>query len=157
VLQSLLREGISIRDLGVIIEAIGDKARLTRDPSLLAEYARQALGRSITAPHLGVDRRLRAIALDPQIEQEVSESITQTSDGEYLAMEPSRAQALVTALKGQVDAGISTGGRPVLLCSARIRRHLRRLCEQSLPQLPVCSYNEIVPGISVETIGVVEA
>ncbi len=157
VLQALLREGISIRDLGVIIEAIGDKARLTRDPSLLAEYARQALGRSITAPHLGVDRRLRAIALDPQIEQEVSESITQTSDGEYLAMEPSRAQALVTALKGQLDAGIGHGGRPVLLCSARVRRHLRRLCEQSLPQLPVCSYNEIVPGISVETIGVVEA
>jgi flagellar biosynthesis protein FlhA len=157
VLQALLREGISIRDLGVIIEAIGDKARLTRDPSLLAEYARQALGRSITAPHLGVDRRLRAIALDPQIEQEVSESITQTSDGEYLAMEPSRAQALVTALKGQLDSGIPHGGRPVLLCSARVRRHLRRLCEQSLPQLPVCSYNEIVPGISVETIGVVEA
>ena len=157
VLQSLLREGISIRDLGVIIEAVGDKARLTRDPSLLAEYARQALGRSITAPHLGVDRRLRAIALDPQIEQEVSEAITQTSDGEYLAMEPSRAHALVAALKGQLDSGVSHSGRPVLLCSARVRRHLRRLCEQSLPQLPVCSYNEIVPGISVETIGVVEA
>jgi flagellar biosynthesis protein FlhA len=157
VLQALLREGISIRDLGVIVEAIGDKARLTRDPSLLAEYARQALGRSITAPHLGSDRRLRAIALDPQIEQEVSESITQTSDGEYLAMEPSRAQALVTALKGQADAAVTQGGRPVLLCSARVRRHLRRLCEQSLPQLPVCSYNEIVPGISVETVGVVEA
>jgi flagellar biosynthesis protein FlhA len=103
-----------------------------------------------------VDRRLRAIALDPQIEQEVSESITQTSDGEYLAMEPSRAQALVTALKGQLDAGIGHGGRPVLLCSARVRRHLRRLCEQSLPQLAICSYNEIMPGIGVETVGVVE-
>src|SRR5919199_843087 len=65
VLQSLLREGVSIRDLGVIVEAIGDKARLTRDPALLAEYARQALGRQITAPFLGPDRKLRAIALDP--------------------------------------------------------------------------------------------
>jgi flagellar biosynthesis protein FlhA len=157
VLQSLLREGVSIRDLGVIVEAIGDKARLTRDPALLAEYARQALGRSITAPFIGADRKLRAIALDPMVEQEVSESITQTSDGEYLAMEPSRAQALVTALRDRSDGASASGGRPVLLCSARVRRHLRRLCEQTLPNLAVCSYNEIVPGIRVETVGVVEA
>jgi flagellar biosynthesis protein FlhA len=157
VLQSLLREGVSIRDLGVIVEAIGDKARLTRDPALLAEYARQALGRSITAPFIGADRKLRAIALDPMIEQEVSESITQTSDGEYLAMEPARAQALVTALRDRSDGASATGARPVLLCSARVRRHLRRLCEQTLPNLAVCSYNEIVPGIRVETVGVVEA
>jgi flagellar biosynthesis protein FlhA len=157
VLQALLREGVSIRDLGVIVEAIGDKARLTRDPALLAEYARQALGRSITAPFIGADRKLRAIALDPMVEQEVSESITQTSDGEYLAMEPSRAQALVTALRDRSDGASAQGGRPVLLCSARVRRHLRRLCEQTLPHLAVCSYNEIVPGIRVETVGVVEA
>ncbi len=157
VLQSLLREGVSIRDLGVIVEAIGDKARLTRDPALLAEYARQALGRNITAPYLGMDRKLRAITLDPTLEQEVAESIAQTSDGEYLAMEPTRAQALVTALREQVDGAVARGARPVLLSSARVRRHLRRLCEQALPQLPVCSYNEIVGGIKVEPAGVVEA
>jgi flagellar biosynthesis protein FlhA len=156
VLQALLRESVSIRDLGAIIEAIGDKARLTRDPGVLAEYARQALGRTITAPHLDQDRNLRAIALDPAVEQEVSEAITQTSDGEYLVMEPSRAQALVTRLKEQLDDSLARGGRPVLLCSARVRRHLRRLCEQSLPQLAICSYNEIMPGIGVETVGVVE-
>ena len=66
VLQALLREGVSIRDLGSIVEAMGDKARLTRDPGLLAEYARQALGRAISAPHLDAERRLRAITLDPQ-------------------------------------------------------------------------------------------
>jgi flagellar biosynthesis protein FlhA len=156
VLQALLRESVSIRDLGAIIEAIGDKARLTRDPGVLAEYARQALGRTITAPHLDQDRNLRAIALDPAVEQEVSEAITQTSDGEYLVMEPSRAQQLVTHLKAQLDDSLARGGRPVLLCSARVRRHLRRLCEQSLPQLAICSYNEIMPGIGVETVGVVE-
>jgi flagellar biosynthesis protein FlhA len=157
VLQALLREGVSIRDLGTIVEAIGDKARLTRDPSLLAEYARQALGRAITAPHLDAERKLRAISLDPAIEQEVSDSIAQTADGEYLVMEPSRAQSLVSALKGQMENALAQGGRPVLLCSARVRRHLRRLCEQALPQLPVCSYNEVMPGIRVETVGVVEA
>ncbi len=157
VLQALLREGVSIRDLGAIVEAIGDKARVTREPGLLAEYARQALGRAITAPHVDAEATLRAISLDPQVEQEVADAITVTTDGEYLAMDPARAQALVHALSGQQDSAVARGRRPVLLCSARVRRHLRRLCEQSLPQLAVCSYNEIVPGIRVETIGVVDA
>jgi len=155
VLQSLLAEGVPIRDLGTIVEAIGDKARTTRDTSLLSEYARQALGRAITAPHLDEQLRLQAITLDPAIEQEVSTSITQTTDGEYLAMDPPRAQAIVTALRTQVEHATGLGARPVLLCSARIRRHLRRLIAQAQPHLAVCSYNEISPGINVETIGVI--
>jgi len=157
VLQSLLSEGVPIRDLGTIVEAIGDKARTTRDTSLLTEYARQALGRAITAPHLDQQLRLQAITLDPSIEQEVSTSITQTTDGEYLAMDPPRAQAIVAALRQQVEHATARGGRPVLLCSARIRRHLRRLIAQAQPQLAVCSYNEIAPGINVETVGVIHA
>ncbi len=158
VLQSLLSEGVSIRDLGALVEAVGDKARSTRDPSLLAEYARQALGRAITAPHLDPTQTLRVITLDPTIEQELATSITQTSDGEYLAMEPVRAQAVLTAVRSQSDHASARGGiRPVLLCSARVRRHVRRLVESSVPHLPVCSYNEVAPGISVETIGVISA
>jgi flagellar biosynthesis protein FlhA len=157
VLQSLLVEGVPIRDLGTIVEAIGDKARTTRDTSLLSEYARQALGRAITAPHLDDQLRLQAITLDPAIEQEVSTSITQTTDGEYLAMDPPRAQAIVTALRTQVEHATALGARPVVLCSARIRRHLRRLIAQAQPHLAVCSYNEIAPGINVETIGVIHA
>jgi flagellar biosynthesis protein FlhA len=165
VLQSLLAEGVPIRDLGTIVEAIGDKARTTRDTSLLSEYARQALGRAITAPHLDERLRLQAITLDPAIEQEVSTSITQTTDGEYLAMDPPRAQAIVTALRKQVEHATALGSQggpgggkgPVLLCSARIRRHLRRLIAQAQPHLAVCSYNEIAPGIDVETVGVIHA
>jgi flagellar biosynthesis protein FlhA len=158
VLQSLLSEGVSIRDLGAIVEAVGDKARVTRDPGLLAEYARQALGRAITAPHLDPTQTLRVITLDPTIEQELATSITQTSDGEYLAMEPTRAHAVLTAVKTQSEHASARGGmRPVLLCSARVRRHLRRLVESAFPHLPVCSYNEVAPGISVETIGVITA
>jgi len=156
VLQSLLREGVSIRDLGAIVEAVGDRARLTRDPALLAEYARQALGRTIVGAHVDDELRLKAIALDPAVEQEVSQAIAQTPDGEYLAMEPSRAQALVRALSAQAEQA-GAHRRPVLICSSRVRRHLRRLVEQALPQLSVCAYNEIAPGISVETIGVVSA
>jgi flagellar biosynthesis protein FlhA len=157
VLQALLREGVSVRDLGGIIEAIGDKARLTRDPAMLAEYARQAMGRTIVAPYLDLEGTLRAIALDPVVEQDVASALVQTADGEFLAMDPQRAGALVASCAQQVEMALAAGGRPVLLCSARVRRHLRRLCEQRLPQLAVCSYNEIVAGVGVETIGVVGA
>jgi flagellar biosynthesis protein FlhA len=157
VLQALLREGVSIRDLGAVVEASGDRARVTRDPELLAEYARQALGRTIVSPYLDAERTLRAITLDPNLEQEVSDAIAQTPDGEYLAMDPNRAQALVHSLSNHVEQAVTRGRRPVLICSSRVRRHLRRLCEQALPQLSVCAYNEIAPGIGVETIGVVTA
>jgi flagellar biosynthesis protein FlhA len=154
VLQALLREGVSIRDLGSIVEAIGDKARLTRDPAMLAEYARQALGRTIVAPYLDAEGTLRAIALDPGLEAEVAEALVQTADGEFLAMDPVRASALVEACALEADAAMAGGGRPVLLSSARVRRHLRRLLEQRLPQVGVCSYNEVAPGVSVETVAV---
>jgi flagellar biosynthesis protein FlhA len=158
VLRSLLAEGVPVRDLGTIMEAIGDKARITRDTGLLTEYARQALGRAITAPHLDERFCLQAITLDPAIEQEVATSITQTTDGEYLAIDPPRAQAIVGALRAQVEHASARGTRnPVLLCSARVRRHLRRLIAQAQPHLPVCSYNEIAPGVNVETIGVIHA
>jgi flagellar biosynthesis protein FlhA len=154
VLQSLLREGVSVRDLGGVVEAIGDKARLTRDPAMLAEYARQALGRTIVAPYIGAEGTLKAIALDPALEQEIAEALVQTADGEFLALDPTRAGALVDSCSNLLDGAMARGDRPVLLCSARVRRHLRRLCEQRMPQLAVCSYNEIVPGVAVETLGV---
>jgi len=158
VLQALLSEGVSIRDLGAIVEAVGDKARITRDTGLLAEYARQALGRAITAPYLDAQQTLRALTLDPAIEQEVATSITQTAEGEYLTMEPARAQAVLSAMRTQADHAVAHGeARPVVLCSARVRRHLRRLIAGAMPNLAVCSYNEVASGISVETIGVITA
>jgi flagellar biosynthesis protein FlhA len=157
VLQALLREGVPIRDLGTIIEVVGDKARVTRDPEALAEYARQALGRTITAPHVEAGGGLKVIALDPKVDQEMSESIMQTSDGEYLALEPSRAQSIVSHIRSLLEEATAHGIRPVVLCSARVRRHLRRLIEQAAPGAAVCSYNEIAPGIRVETIGVIES
>ena len=105
VLQSLLREGVSIRDLGSILEAIGDKARLTRDPAMLAEYARQALGRTITAPFLDHEGTLRVIALDPQLEQAMAEALVQTADGEFLAMDPNLAAMVVDSAAEQVEHG----------------------------------------------------
>ena len=132
---------------------------MTRDPGLLAEYARQALGRAITAPHLDAEQTLRAITLDPAIEQEVATSITQTTDGEYLAMEPARARrrssARCAARSEQRRRPRRT--RPVLLCSAASAAICGAWSSRPIPQLAVCSYNEIAPGISVETIGVISA
>ncbi|MFN0154569.1 MAG: flagellar biosynthesis protein FlhA [Gaiella sp.] len=157
VLQALLREGVSIRDLGTILEAIGDRAILTRDPAVLAEHARIALSRQITSSYVDDERVLQAITLDPTVELEVADSLTQTADGELLAMDPDRASALVGVLAARVEEISGSGYRPVLICSSRVRRHVRMLIEQALPQLPVLAYTEIVPGIRVEAAGMVVA
>ena len=140
------------------MEASGDRARITRDPELLAEYARQALGRTIVSAYLDEDQRLRAISLDPVVEQEVSESIAATAEGEYLAMDPTAPTRSSPSLSEQVDAANARGRPP----GAAVLQHgsggtCAALVEQALPQLSVCAYNEIAPGISVETIGVVSA
>ena len=155
VLQHLLREGVSIRDLGAILEAIGDRAALTRDPALLAEAARQALARTITGGYLDAEPALRAISFEPDLEHEVPESLPQTPEGERLAIEPARAEALLAPSAARSSAPPPLGGRPVMLCSSRIRRHVRCVVEQAFPQLPVLSYNEILPGIRVEPTGLV--
>src|SRR5207253_7675881 len=121
VLQQLLREGVPIRDLGTILETIGDRAMLTRDPQLLAEYARQALSRTITSGYLGEDATLRAIALEPGLEQEVADALATTPEGEFLALDPARTNYLVGSLAAHVDQAHAIGVRPVLLRPARCR------------------------------------
>jgi flagellar biosynthesis protein FlhA len=157
VLSLLLGEGISIRDLVTIIETLGDRARLTKDPALLAEYCRQALARQITAALIGPNGSITAITLDPTVEDEVVESIVQTPDGSYLGLDPGRAEDLVEALRGEVDRVAGVGQRPVVLCSARLRRHLRALIAHALPRVPVVSYHELAPNTTVDTVGVVGA
>ena len=157
VLQTLLREGVSIRDLGTILEAIGDKSIVTRDPAALAEHARLALARQIVSKHVDDEQTLQALTLDPSVEEEVSESLMHTPDGELLALDPERAAAIVAELTERVQEASGSGRQPVLVCSSRVRRHLRRLIEQALPQLPVLAYTEIVPGIRVEATGPVVA
>ncbi len=156
-LQHLLREGVSIRDLGTILEAIGDRALLTRDPAQLAEAARQALGRTITASFLDGEKTLRAISLDSALEHEVADSLAQTPEGEVLGLDPVRVRAVLANLAEHVERATAGGRRPVVLCSSRVRRHIRQLVEQAFPQLAVVSYNEVVPGIRVESAGLVTA
>jgi flagellar biosynthesis protein FlhA len=155
VLQALLKEGISIRDLGAIIEAIGDKARLTREPAMLAEYARQALGRTILAPYLDAENTLHAIAIDPNAEQEIAESLVPDRRRRVPRHGPEPRRR---ARRGLRHAG-RRGARPRWSARAAVlgahppapaAPHRARL-----PQLAVCSYNEILPGVAVETTGVI--
>jgi flagellar biosynthesis protein FlhA len=153
VLQALLREGVPIRDLTTILEAIGDRARQQiRDPNVLAEYARRDLSRMLVQPYLDDTRTLRAITLSPANESEVAASVTDTVDGDMLAMDPERAEALVNSIVEQNSLATSMGTRAVLICSGRIRRHVRRLLEQAAPTLPVIAYQEIPPGLRVEPL-----
>lgn len=154
VLQALLSEGVAIRDLGTILEAIGDKARMgVRDTAALAEYARQALGRALTQPFLDESRTLHVLTLDPALEASLAESLTETADGIQLALDPARAEQLVREILEQLQDAQSKGVyRPVLLCSERLRRHLHALLEQAAPTLPVIAYQEVSPGLRVETV-----
>jgi len=156
VLQSLLREGVSIRDLGSILESIGDRAASTRDTAALVEAARQTLARQITAAFLDHERTLHAITLDAATEHEVLESLVQTPDGERLAMDPARASALCSALQAELERASARGVRAVVLASTRIRRHVRALLEQVVPGCAVLSYNEIPHGLRLDVSASVE-
>ena len=153
VLQNLLSEGVAIRDLATILEAIGDRARMgIREPAALAEYARQALGRALTQPYLDETRTLRVITLNPQTETNLAQALTETADGTQLALEPQLAEDLVKQITAHHGDAQAQGVRPVLLCSERLRRHLHRLLQQSAPSLPVIAYQEVAPGLRVETV-----
>ncbi|MDI3316511.1 MAG: flagellar biosynthesis protein FlhA [Bacillota bacterium] len=156
VLQNLLREGVSIRDLGTILEAVADQAGSSKAVDELTEAARQALGRSITQRLLGPDGRLRAIALDPATERQLAESIRGQGNGRALILDPERLNRLARALETEIGRAVQQGVQPVLLCAAGLRFHLRRLLERSLPRLPVVSYSELSDGVPVDVLGTVK-
>ena len=159
VLQSLLREGVSIRDLGTIVEAIGDKARTTRDPACLrSTLARLWAGRSplhtwmsSCACKRSPWTRRSSRRSPPRSPRRPTGSTWRWTRRAPRRSSPPCAPRSSTPPRGRRRA------LPVLLCSARVRRHLRRLVAQAQPQLAVCAYNEIAPGINVETVGVIHA
>lgn len=154
VLQNLLRERVSIRDLGRIIEATGDAMGVTRDPMLLTEYVRQHLGRAITSPHLSENNELGVLVLDPQLEQSIQGGIETTERGSFLALEPGRLQELLDRLANGITE-LLPGAQPVLLTNPVVRPHLRRLLERSLPHLVVLSHGEIPNEVRVVSLGTV--
>jgi flagellar biosynthesis protein FlhA len=153
VLQHLLAEGVSIRDLVTILETLGDKAKITKDVAILAEYCRQALARVICGRYLDERGTLRAITLDPDLDREIAESVTRTEDGSHPSLDPHRLGELLEVLSQQAEAAQAIGAPAVVLCSAATRRHLKALTVHALPTLTVLSYNEILPDVRIEPVG----
>ena len=156
VLQELLREAVSVRDLVTICETLADRGRQTKDIDQLTEVVRAALSRQITMQHRGDDGRLRAITLHPHLEQALATSLQPTDAGPAIVVEPELMQRLLVRVSGEMERAAGAGTQPVLLCSARIRRPLRRMLERSLPALPVLAYAEVSNEVEVEATGMVE-
>lgn len=155
VLQKLLKEKISIRNLAVILEALADHAMFTKDPDVLTEYVRQALSRQITLQYTEPGQPLRVITAGPGLEKAISERIEQSEHGSYLAMDPETSQVIYDHLTEQVSRMINSGLQPIVLSSPAIRMYLRQVMERMMPEVPVISYNELEPHVEVQSVGVV--
>ena len=156
VLQLLLREHVSVRDLVTIAEALADRGRQTKDLEQLADSVRVALARQISMQHRQADGRLYVLTLHPGLEQTLAGALQPTETGVALLVEPALMQRLVTAVAQEVERAAARGHQVALLTSARVRRPLRRLLERALPQLPVLAYGEIASEVEVEALGMVE-
>jgi flagellar biosynthesis protein FlhA len=152
VLQGLLDEQVSIRDLGRVLEGMGQRARITTDADALLEAARGSLGPALVNPYTR-DNVLHGITLDPALEQQLAEAMRASEQGIVLAVDPVSAQRLVTDLNSLVTAAENQGQSPVLLVSGPLRLPVRRLLRGSLPQLAVISYAETNGINQIETVG----
>ncbi len=155
VLQNLLRERVTIRDLLTIVETLADYAPLTKDPDILTEYARQKLARGIVGPYMPPDGVLPLITLDQQIEDILLNSIQSTEHGSYLSVEPKIASTIITSVKKEVGNFMARNNQPIILCSPMLRRYLRKMLEQFAPSLMVLSQAELLNDIKFKSMGVV--
>jgi len=153
VLQNLLREQVSVRDLLTVVETLADYAPVTKDPELLTEYVRQRLARSLTKPYVEKDRTMKVLSVSPALEETIAEGINQTEYGAYLALEPDQAKRIISNIKSTLEKSAARIEQPVLLCSSAIRRHLRKLCERYQMHVAVISHNEIPSGLRVQAVG----
>lgn len=153
VLQNLVREQVSIRDLLSILETLADYASLTKDTDLLTEYVRQRLSRALTKPYVDGDQILRVLNIAPGTEEVLVKGVNQTEYGSYLALDPNQAKTIVESIHREVEKAAVKIEHPVILCSTTIRRHLKKLCERFQIQVAVFSHNEIPSGLNIEALG----
>ncbi len=153
VLQNLLRERVSIRNLETILEVLADFAPRTRDAEVLTEYARQALARQICAEYVDERNALHLVTLAPELEREILDAVRQSETGEYIPLAPARADAIARKTVDAVQPLVMSGQDPIVLTSAPVRRYFRRIVERFLPRIVVLSYNEIDPAVRLESEG----
>lgn len=155
VLQNLVKERVSVRDLVSILETMGDNVHITKDPEMLTEFCRVSLSRVICKDYCNNDGTINVITLDPKIEQMIQGAIQRSELGSFLTLDPNLGQEILQAISNQANALQERGLQPILLVAPQIRPAVRKLTERSFPNLVVLSWNEIAPKINVNSVGMV--
>ncbi len=155
VLQSLLREGVSVRDLRSILETLAEFGSGTKDPEALTEYVRQSLYRTITERIKGSQGDVPLFTLDRGLEEAVARSIISTDHGSQLNLDPKVTQTILASLNEKIEEATSQGEKMVVLCSPVIRRHFKKLTEKFIPNMIVVSHNELSPEVNIRSLGTV--
>jgi flagellar biosynthesis protein FlhA len=155
VLQNLLKEGISIRDLITIFETLADYAPTTRDTDVLTEYARQSLKRAISNKYFPQHETTSVVTLDPKIEQEIMGSVKQTEQGAYLALDPDKTQGIIHSVEEEIQKLENLGKNPIVITSPIVRMYFKKLTQDYFKDLIVISYNEIESNVELQSVGMV--
>ena len=155
VLQNLLAEGISIRDLVTIFETLADYAPTTHDTDVLTEYVRQSLKRAISNQYFNNNETTSVVTLDPNVEQVIMDSVKQTEQGAYLALDPDYTNRLMTSLREETDKLEELGRTPIIITSPIVRMYLKKLTQEQFRNLHVLSYNEIDSDVELQSVGMV--
>ena len=157
VLQNLLREEISIRDLITIFETLADNAPTTRDTDVLTEYARQSLKRAISNKYFPPNEMTSVVTLDPKVEQEIMASVKQTEQGAYITLEPEKIQGILGSVKEEISKLDDLGKNQIIITSPIVRMYFKKLTEEQFEDLIVVSYNEIESNVELQSVGMVSA
>ena len=155
VLQNLLKEGISIRDLVTIFETLADYAATSRDTDILTEYVRQSLKRAISNKYFGDEDMTTVVTLDPKIEQMIMGSIKQTEQGAYISLDPATTKSILKSTETEVKKLENKGQAPIIITSPIVRMYFKKLTNDYFKDLIVISYNEIDSNIELKSVGVV--
>lgn len=157
VLQNLLEEGISIRDMVTILETLADHASVTRDTDILTEYVRQSLKRAISMKYFPANETTQVITLDPKIEQEIMGSVKQTEQGAYLTLDPERTKLIMNSLGIELKKLEDIGKNPIVVTSPIVRMYFKKLASDYYKDIIVVSYNEVESDVELQSVGMVTA
>ena len=157
ILQNLLAEGISIRNLAGILEKVGDAAAFTKNPDELSEHARRALGPQLSRPYQADNGSVRAITIEPKLEAQLTQGVRQSASEVALIIDPRLARHVIDSLSRLMQQMISGGQQPVVLCAPALRLAFRRFFESTFADLAVLSYAEIPARVQVQNAAVIPA
>ncbi len=156
ILQRLLRERISIRDLLTIIETIGEYAAMTKNADILTGYVRQALGRAITKQYQDREGNITVMIMSPDIEDKISRSISHTEHESFVSPDPNLVKKIVASMQKMIKTFTEGGMQPIVLCSPNTRIHIRKILEKFFPNVVILSHNEISREANIKSLGMVE-